>query len=105
MRVRIRWPDFEYPVEVPLDEGSFEQSTTWTYVTKHGNLDVALLPDGARGYDDLRRAATLERLADAVEVSVATLADVIRSKEAAGREKERAVLPALPSGPRALPLP
>jgi hypothetical protein len=30
-----------------------------------------------------------------VTISVASLADVIRSKEAAGREKDRAVLPIL----------
>jgi hypothetical protein len=64
-------------------------------VTKHGNLAVALLPDGTRGYEDLRRAATVERLTDSLDVSVASLADVIRSKEAAGREKDRAVLPTL----------
>jgi hypothetical protein len=64
-------------------------------VTKHGYLNVALLPDGTRGYEDLRRAATRERLSDTLSISVAALADVIRSKEAAGREKDRAVLPIL----------
>jgi len=92
---KLRVPGLEYPLEVPIDERSFEQGTTWTYVTKHGNLDVALLPDGTRGYDDLQRAATREQITDSLEVSVASLADVIRSKEAAGREKDRVVLPAL----------
>jgi hypothetical protein len=50
---------------------------------------------GTRGYDDLRRAATREHITDSLEVSVASLADVIRSKEAAGSEKDRAVLPIL----------
>jgi hypothetical protein len=95
LEAKLRVPELDYPVEIPLDEHSFEQGTTWTYVTKHGNLDVALLPDGTRGYDDLRRGATREQLSDTLEVSVASLADVIRSKEAAGREKDRAVLPAL----------
>ena len=85
----------EVPVEFPLDERSFEQGTTWTFVTKHGLLDIALLPDGTRGYGDLRRSATREQLTDTVTISVASLADVIRSKEAAGREKDRAVLPIL----------
>jgi hypothetical protein len=92
---KLRVPDLDEPIEVPLDAHSFQQGTTWTYVTKHGNLDVALLPDGTRGYDDLRRAATLERITDTLEVCVAALADVIRSKEAAGREKDRAILPTL----------
>ena len=92
---KLRIPDMEEPLEVPLDERSFEQGTTWTYATKHGYLDIALLPDGTRGYDDLRRSATREQLTDTVTIFVAALADVIRSKEAAGREKDRAVLPIL----------
>lgn len=95
LEAKLRVPDLDYPVEVPLDEHSFDQGTTWTYVTKHGYLDIALLPDGTRGYEDLRRDATRERLTETLEVSVAALADVIRSKEAAGREKDRAVLPIL----------
>jgi hypothetical protein len=92
---KLRIPDMDKPLEIPLDERSFEQGTTWTFVTKHGYLDIALLPDGTRGYDDLRRSATREQLTDTVTVFVAALADVIRSKEAAGREKDRAVLPIL----------
>jgi len=95
LEAKLRVPDLDDPVEIPLDEHSFGQDTTWTYVTKHGDLDVALLPDGTRGYDDLHRGATREQLSETLEVSVASLADVIRSKEAAGREKDRAVLPAL----------
>lgn len=95
LEAKRRVPDLDQPLEVPLDERSFDQGTTWTYVTKHGYLDVALLPDGTKGYDDLRRAATREQLTDTVTVSVAALSDVIRSKEAAGREKDRAVLPVL----------
>ncbi len=95
LKARLRVPGLEEPLAMPLDERSFEQGTTWTFVTKHGYLDVALLPDGTRGYEDLRRSATREQLTDTVTVSVAALADVIRSKEAAGREKDRAVLPVL----------
>jgi hypothetical protein len=95
LQAKLRIPDMDEPLEVPLDEHSFEHATTWTYVTKHGYLDVALLPDGTRGYDDLRRGATREQLTDSLNISVAALADVIRSKEAAGREKDRAVLPVL----------
>jgi hypothetical protein len=80
---------------MPLDGRSFEQGTTWTFVTKSGYLDIALLPDGTRGYDDLRRSATKEQLTGTLTIMVAALADVIRSKEAAGREKDRAVLPIL----------
>jgi hypothetical protein len=63
--------------------------------TAHGNLDICLTPDGTRGYSDLRRAATRERITEVLEISVASLADVIRSKQAAGREKDRVQLPTL----------
>jgi len=92
---KLRIPDMEEPFAIPLDERTFTQGTTWTFVTKHGYLDIALLPDGTRGYDDLRRSATREQITDTVTIFVAALADVIRSKEAAGREKDRAVLPIL----------
>ena len=92
---KLRVPDLEEPLVIPLDERTFGQGTTWTFLTKHGYLDIALLPDGTRGYDDLRRSATREQITDTVTIFVAALADVIRSKEAAGREKDRAVLPIL----------
>jgi hypothetical protein len=95
LQAKLRVPGLDEGVDVPLDERSFDLGTTWTYVTRYGYLDVALLPDGTRGYDDLRRGATTEKLTDTLEVPVAALADVIRSKEAAGREKDRAVLPLL----------
>jgi len=53
-----------------------------------------LLPAGTRGYDDLRTGARQERIAG-VTVAVAALADVIRSKEAANREKDNMQLPIL----------
>jgi hypothetical protein len=92
---KLRISSVEGPVEFPLDQHSFDWGTTWTFVTTHGFLDIALLPDGTRGYDDLRRGASRERITETLEVTVASLADVIRSKEAAGREKDRAVLPVL----------
>jgi hypothetical protein len=95
LEAMLRVPGLDYPIEIPLDEYSFERGTTWTFLTKHGHLDIALLPDGTRGYDDLRRAATRVQVSDDLDVPVASLADVIRSKEAAGREKDRAVLPML----------
>ena len=95
LKARLRVPGTDETFEVPFNEWSFDQGTTWTYVTPHGYLDVALLPDGTRGFEDLSRSATRERLTETLTVSVASLNDVIRSKEAAGRAKDRAVLPVL----------
>ncbi len=95
LNAQLRVPGVDDPVEFPLNEHSFDWGTTWTFVTELGYLDVALLPDGTQGYDDLRRSATREQITETLQVDVASLADVIRSKEAAGREKDRAVLPIL----------
>ena len=61
----------------------------------NAELRVVVRPDGTGGYDDLRRDASREELAEGLSVHVASLADVIRSKEAAGRPKDQAQMPAL----------
>jgi hypothetical protein len=67
----------------------------WTLATSAGDLDICFTPSGTRGYDDLRREASRERLGRDLTVAVASLRDVIRSKEAAGRDKDLAQLPLL----------
>ena len=67
----------------------------WTLTTSAGDLDLCFIPAGTRGYDDLRREASRERLGRGLNVTVASLRDVIRSKEAAGRDKDLAQLPLL----------
>lgn len=62
--------------------------------TKHGDLDLTFQPAGTHGYQDLRRRAIRVAIRG-TEVVVAALADVIRSKEAANREKDRLTLPTL----------
>lgn len=63
--------------------------------TNAGDLDLAFQPSGTRGYGDLARDAVEIEAADRLRVTVASLADVIRSKQAAGREKDRLALPRL----------
>ena len=56
--------------------------------TRFGDLDLVIEPAGfPRGYDSLASGATVETIAG-VDVQVATLDDVIASKEAAGRDKD-----------------
>lgn len=62
--------------------------------TEAGDLDITLQPAGTRGYADLQRDASRVELYG-VGVRVASLADVIRSKQAANRPKDQRVLPAL----------
>ena len=59
----------------------------WNLVTSAGRLDLAFVPAGTKGYDDLARGA--ERFeAFGVRFLAASLDDIIRSKEATGRAKD-----------------
>jgi hypothetical protein len=62
--------------------------------TRFGDFDIAFQPAGSQGYEDLVRDA-IEMEIDGTVVRVASLADIIRSKEAANRPKDRAALPVL----------
>jgi hypothetical protein len=62
--------------------------------TRCGDLDVAVRPAGTEGYDDLVVRATPFHIGG-LDIPVAALADIIRSKEAADRPKDRATLPIL----------
>jgi hypothetical protein len=67
---------------------------TINLTTDAGDLDLTFEPAGTAGYDDLRRDATRTDLYG-VTVQIASLADVIRSKQAANRPKDQRVLPTL----------
>jgi hypothetical protein len=89
------WTSSE-PEGIPFghDEDSLARVAVWNLVTDFGRLDLTLEPSGTRGYDDLARDAVHLAILG-TEVDVASLADVIRSKEAADRDKDRLVLPVL----------
>lgn len=76
------------------DAASLADAQMWNLTTDVGDLDVTFVPAGTRGFEDLARDAVRVDIAG-VTLLVASLADVIRSKEAAGREKDRAALPLL----------
>jgi predicted nucleotidyltransferase len=78
----------------PIDAAMLSRGEIWTLTTKAGPLDLVYFPAGTRGYDDLQRDAREIDIGGAT-VTVASLADVIRSKEAANRPKDIAQLPAL----------
>lgn len=61
---------------------------SFTFTTKHGDLDVLATPSGTRGYDELARNAISFDL-DGRAVQVASLNDLMRMKTAAGRPKDR----------------
>jgi hypothetical protein len=60
-----------------------------------GELKLVPEPEGTRGYDDLRRAATREPLGRGLRPSVASTGDLARMLAALGREEDRPKLRAL----------
>jgi hypothetical protein len=66
----------------------------WNLVTAHGDLDISFVPNGTEGFADLDRDAA-HMMLHGVAVRVASLADIIRSKQAANRPKDQRVLPTL----------
>jgi hypothetical protein len=91
LRAELRVPGEPDGVVVPIDARVFRLRQTVTFRTRAGDLDVALLPDGTDGYPDLVRGRLVLTI-EGVEFPLASLADVIRSKAAAGRPKDLAVL-------------
>ncbi len=92
LNARLRLPNGasqEFPIEAHF-LGSVD---AWTLTTDAGDLDLLFAPAGTRGYDDLRVDASEADLG--TRVVIASLRDVIRMKEAAGRPKDVAQLPAL----------
>jgi hypothetical protein len=95
LRARLRRPSDRSGVQSPLDANMLRTADMWTLTTSAGDLDICFTPSGTCGYSDLRREALRTRVGPAISFSVASLRDVIRSKEAAGRDKELAQLPLL----------
>jgi hypothetical protein len=70
--------------EVRFDEQSLDPVVPLR--SDAGELKIVPEPEGTRGYDDLRRAATREPLGQGVRPSVASLGDLARMLGARGRE-------------------
>jgi hypothetical protein len=94
LNARVRTEGEPDGLPFACDAVSLAAVRTWTLVTDFGDLDVTLEPSGTRGYSDLRRDAERTELYG-VSIQVASLADVIRSKQAANRPKDQRVLPTL----------
>jgi hypothetical protein len=83
------------PLAFNASEESLQGVNVLNLTTRFGDLDLAFSPSGfAAGFDALRVDAR-EMAIDGVSVLVASLDDVIASKEAAGRDKDFEALPRL----------
>jgi predicted nucleotidyltransferase len=66
----------------------------WLLGVDGDRLDLVFEPAGTTGYRDLIKDAVHKEI-DGLVVTVASLRDIVRSKETLGREKDRAQLPTL----------
>ena len=78
------------PEGLPFDSSAemLARAELWNLVTSAGRLDVAFRPSGTEGYEDLARGAVRFEVFG-VDLLAASLADIIRSKEAADRPQDR----------------
>jgi hypothetical protein len=86
--------ELDEPLPFSHDADSLAAGRIWKHTTRYGDLDISLVPTGTDGYPDLSRDAA-EVVIDGVAIRVASLADIIRSKQAANRPKHQRVLPTL----------
>jgi hypothetical protein len=77
------------------DAASLGHARVWNLTRSHGEFDLSFVPSGTEGYDDLVRQALRVAVPGGGHMAVASFADVIRSKRAAGRQKDLRALPAL----------
>jgi hypothetical protein len=83
-------------VEFPVDASFLTEATSWTLETRDGQwFDVIFEPAGTAGYADLLDDAVRLDLGEGLVVAVASLRDIIRMKQASGRPKDLAQIPAL----------
>ncbi len=91
---RIRTPDAPEGLPFACHGEFLARIQILNLTTRFGDFDISFQPSGTSGYKDLRQGLEEYDL-DGLVVPVASLEDVIRSKEAAGRAKDLEQLPTL----------
>lgn len=95
LHAAIRVSAGEPPVPLPADARLLARTEILNLTTDAGELDITRRPSGTDGYDDLKQGAQYQALGQGLQIAIASLEDVIRSKIAAGRAKDLASLPQL----------
>lgn len=70
------------------DAATLSRAKLWNLVTDAGRLDVIFEPSGTRGFEDLVRSAITFQVFG-IDVSTASLKDILRSKEASSRPQDQ----------------
>jgi hypothetical protein len=95
---RLRVDGADEPVEFPLDARALRAFEVSTWRTRHGDLDVIVgIPteSGALVGYDILSARSIEDRSLGSPVRIASLADVVESKERLGRPSDIEALPEL----------
>jgi hypothetical protein len=88
----VRYPEGFRPPG-GIDWRTFRSQVWVTLTTRHGDIDIALTPDGPDGYEEIVQTATRERLEGTeIVVPVASAEIILHSKTVADRPKDHAVL-------------
>jgi hypothetical protein len=95
LSARIRTADAADGLPFACDAAFLRQMKLLNLTTRFGDLALSFEPSGTAGYRDLAARCVRYELGDGLVVPVAALEDIIRSKEAANREKDRQALPTL----------
>jgi hypothetical protein len=95
MDARIRTSDAPAGVAFACDATFLRQMRMVNLTTRFGDLDLSFEPSGTRGYNELSLRAVRIELQDGISTNIASLEDIIHSKETANREKDRLALPTL----------
>lgn len=94
LSARLRVPDPAEGVAFDPHPALLKSMLMLNLTTRCGDLDLTFAPAGLDDYDALRARSEVFEVAG-VRVRVAALADIIRSKQTAGRAKDHATLPIL----------
>ena len=81
-------------VEREWSEHMLAADKTWLLETRFGRLDILFSPAGTGGYPDLAHRRQMVRLGHR-DIPVSAIEDLIRMKEAAGRERDLQQVPTL----------
>jgi hypothetical protein len=95
MEAKLRTADAPEGLPFACDAAFLRQMKLLNLTTRFGDLDLSFAPSGTGGYAELSVRAVGYDLGEGLIVRVAALEDIIRSKEAANREKDRQALPTL----------
>jgi hypothetical protein len=79
-----RSPRTSQRIPLPADSRLLARTEILNLTTDAGDLDVTATPDGTGGYEDLKRGARPQPVGHGLEIAIAALEDIIRSKNAAG---------------------